>query len=309
MEKNIVNIGIDLGNFYTKTSNENKFESRLRLCNDKVFELLSSGNVIVYQNRKYLLESGSFDVINNKSDKTSENIIVNLCAALSIDVPNGSSVRLAVGLPIDEYSIRQDEFKKMILDNPINFSKGGNNYSYEIESLHVMPECMGVYYSLDEATLKELIGKSIIIIDIGGKTTDICYIEYYNNRRRVVDHLTLKVGTIDIYKRIAKKINIEYGLNIKKEEVHNVIVNNAYVGDIDMSFVDSIYDEVAYEIFNSIQGEYDYKIAHTIVAGGGSSLIFDNIKKYIDKNISCNKDFYANAKGFKKYLERVKTNA
>lgn len=304
MDKNVVNFGVDLGSYFVKNSNSVKFESRVEDVVDDVAMFLNAG-VIEINGRKFLLEDGYFDIINSKLDKSEVHILANLYNSLALSVPNFSTVNLAVGLPINQFHSK-DKLKQLILENKdVQFKKDGKKYNYTIEDVTVLPEGMGVFYSLDIALLKEVCNKNILIVDIGGKTTDICLLEAFNGARRIKDKSTCKVGTLDIYRDAIKKMNREdMSLNISTEDIHSIVVNGQYTGGIDMSFMNSIYKQYTQLIFNDIRTTYDYKRCIVILAGGGAALLNEHFKELMnDVDVKYNPDIFANAKGFKKYLD------
>ena len=289
MDKNVVNFGVDLGSYFVKNSNSVKFESRVEDVVDDVAMFLNAG-VIEINGRKFLLEDGYFDIINSKLDKSEVHILANLYNSLALSVPNFSTVNLAVGLPINQFHSK-DKLKQLILENKdVQFKKDGKKYNYTIEDVTVLPEGMGVFYSLDIALLKEVCNKNILIVDIGGKTTDICLLEAFNGARRIKDKSTCKVGTLDIYRDAIKKMNREdMSLNISTEDIHSIVVNGQYTGGIDMSFMNSIYKQYTQLIFNDIRTTYDYKrcIVFLVVLLVGAEPFKDSISSlYISFKVS-----------------------
>lgn len=296
-----MHIGVDLGNYYTKTSDELKFESRIT---EDSSVLTGQANVVEYNDKKYIIENGLFDISMNKIIK--HDLMVNLATALAMneDIDKDLSVRLAIGLPINHYHSQKEILKKIIMDNnQIKITYNGIKKSFLIDECEVLPESVGVYYSLSKDMIKSLEGRDVMIIDIGGKTTDTCIID---SRKSIQRPSTQPFGMLGLYNDICNAINASYPeACVKVEDVMDIINNGLYIFDkkIDINFIDTYINNFVKNIYNFIKLQYeDYQRKVIILAGGGGIFIGERLKQYIP-NVIVNKDIFANAKGFKKYLD------
>lgn len=291
-------IGIDIGNYYTKSSECVKFESRITEDDS-----IQSGSVtsVEYKGKNYLIEEGEFDSNINKLNKGTFMICLATILAMSTDE---SDIELAIGLPVNHHATQKDKLYDMIQDNSdIVIYHEGIRKEYYIRRCEVVPEAVGVYYSLPSQFLAQIKGRDVIMLDIGGKTTDTCLID---KRMLIQKPDTQPYGMIGLYHKIANAINKEYPeLCVKPEEVKGILDNGLYQFDeeVDISFVDKIIDKFVSDIINLIQLQHvDYQRKIVIVCGGGGAVLGKKIKKYIP-NAIIHSDIYANAKGFKRYLQ------
>lgn len=290
-------IGVDLGNYNIKSSEAKMFESRM--LEDFSIEPGTS-TVIKYNKKQYLVEHGEFDINIRKVAK--DDIMRNLATILAMSAEE-AVVDVCVGLPVSHFeSQKEDIIKHIKMNSDIEIELNGNHRKMLIRDIHVLPEAVGVYYSLSPDVLKALNNRDVLIVDIGGKTVDMCVID---KRKTIQDPMTEPIGMLDVYNEIARKVNStnpEASLNL--EEVRIALKEGLYLIDkkISLDFSDELFDKFVLKIFNRIKVTYkDYQRKIVIIAGGGSDLA-DKFKKHIP-NLLVNHDIYANAKGFKKYLE------
>ena len=288
-------IGVDLGNYYIKSSEGIKFESRISKNN---YVLTGKAMKVVYNNTQYLIEEGNFDININKLDK--EDMLISLATIIGMSAKE-CNIDLGIGLPVNFYKAYKDDLIKMIRDEgDFNISINGNDIKFFINKCFVIPEGVGVYYSLSNEVLNKINGE-LLIIDIGGKTTDMCIID---NNVTIKKPVTLPIGFLNLYNDIANVINSKYpDLCVKTEDVKYILDNglSSFGNHIDISFVNDIRNMMVYNIINNVKLQYeDYKRKTIILCGGGFSLE-NEFRKYIP-NIIVNKDIFANAKGFKNYV-------
>lgn len=292
-------IGGDIGSYYAKSSEGYKFENRITLDNSI---LSGSAMKINYNDNNYLIESGTFDINVNKVLK--EHLLVSIATLLALSC-NDVNVELGIGLPISFFRSQKDIMHKLIIDNQeMKIKFNGENKRFYISKCVIVPEAVGVYYSLSNEVLK-LIGKrEVIIIDIGGKTADMCIID---NNSTIKKPLTKPIGMLNLYNSIANRINAEHpDLCVNIEDVKDILDNGLRIFDKEcpLPFVEGMCESMVRDIFNYIKIQYeDYQRKIVILCGGG--YVLEKYFRVYIPNIIVNNDIFANAKGFKKYLELV----
>lgn len=291
-------IGIDIGNYYTKSSEGVKFESRITEDDS-----IQNGSVtsIEYNGKNYLIEEGTFDSNINKLNKGT--FMISLATMLAMST-NEMNIELAIGLPVNHYATQKDKLLDLIYDNEeIVIYYKGEKRRYYISKCVIVPEAVGVYYSLPSQFLAQIKNRDVIMLDIGGKTTDTCLID---NRMLIQKPNTQPYGMIGLYNQISNAINNEYPeLCVKPEEVNHILNNGLYEFDkkLNVDFIENIIDKFVADIINLVKLQYvDYQRKIVIVCGGGGAFLGERIRKYIP-NAIVNSDIFANAKGFKKYLQ------
>lgn len=290
-------IGIDIGNYNIKSSEGKMFEARM--TEDYSIEH-GSTSIVKYMGKQYLIEHGDFNINIRKIAK--EDIMLNIATILAMSTSE-PMVDICVGLPVSHFASQKDELIRHIEENDnIEVEYNGVTKRVVIRDVYVLPEAVGVYYSLSPGVLQVLSNKDVLIIDVGGKTVDMCVID---KRKTIQQPVTEPLGMLDIYNEIANKINADYPeACISLEDIRTVLEEGLYLIDkpVDLSFTDEIFDAFVYKVFNRVKTNYkDYQRKVVILAGGGASLA-DKFKKHIP-NIVVNDDIFANAKGFKKFLE------
>lgn len=292
-------IGEDIGSYYAKSSEGIKFENRI--SSDTAI-LSGSAMKVKYNEQNYLIENGVFNINVNKV--LNENLLVSIGTLLALSCKD-VNVDLGIGLPINFYQSQKEILYNMIMENQeMRLEFNGEKKVFLIKKCIVIPEAVGVYYSLSSELLT-LIGKrEVLMLDIGGKTTDMCIID---NNSTIKRPLTKPIGMLNLYNNIANKINADYPeLCVDIEDVRDILDNGLYQFDkkYELHFLDSMYELMTKEIVNYIKIQYeDYQRKVVILCGGGF-ILEKFFRKYIP-NIIVNNDIFANAKGFKKYLELV----
>ena len=200
-------IGIDLGNFGVNTSENDFFYSRISDISN-----FSEENKINYEGTDLYIGDGEFSTDWNKSKK--ESTLSLLFSALARS-SNENFFQVVLGLPIQQYKSNKDEFQKYIEDNRgKTVIYKGTKREIIISDILIAPEGASVYYNLSTEQ-KNLIGnKSLIIIDVGGRTTDVCLFE----NRKIKSVRTIPTGMLNVYKDIIDYINTTYTENYKLED-------------------------------------------------------------------------------------------
>lgn len=197
------------------------------------------------------------------------------------------NVNLCVGLPIKEYT-KNKKASVTYLENQLAGEKFkvefmGINTEIEFKRVKVMPEGYAWYF-VNKNKLSE--HDTAVIIDIGSRTIDLCYIKdgkpYYPES---LPYGTTLVLYKDIRFAMEKKFN-EPGENITDEHISKLIEKGSVrVGR--NTYIKSDYDNIIENYWKKIDrlvkqtdGYKDYSSAHEIVIlGGGKYLVYDYAKK------------------------------
>jgi plasmid segregation protein ParM len=289
-------IGEDIGSFYAKSSEGKKFENRI--TEDRTI-LSGSAMRVKFNGLTYLIENGTFDINVNKVLK--KNLIVSVATLLALSTED-TNVELGIGLPINFYSSQKDTLHKMIMDNQdMRIELNGEKKRYIIKKCTVIPEAVGVYYSLSTDVLNAIGKREVLMIDVGGKTTDMCIIDYNSTIKKPA---TLPLGMLNLYNFIANKINADNpDLCVTIEDMKDILDNglNVFDKELPIPFIDNIQKSMVEDIFNYIKIQYQDYQRKVIVLCGGGHILEDYFRVHIP-NLIVNKDIFANAVGFKKYL-------
>lgn len=282
-------LGVDIGNYSLKVNPDINIKSLI----SKEENILGSKIVLKYDDETFVIGEGNFESELNKSSK--KNFLPLLFTAIALSSTETFN-QVVCGLPINQFKRNKDYLGKLIDNNRIkNISINGIEREIVISDFKVYPEGIGAYYSLNTK-------EDLIIIDIGGRTTDIAYI--CNNKNNL--NSTVATGTLNIYKSIADKLNSEYSLDLNLSMIDRIIERGELKVDnlnIDLSFI----TEILKNNFQRIKEDLDFKFparTEKIVLVGGGAKLFKKafLKRYSNCEVS-NNPIFANADGFKKVGE------
>lgn len=284
-------LGIDVGNYSVKVNPNINVKSLVSTEEN----ILGSGIVLEYDNKKFVIGEGNFETELNKSSK--ENFLPMLYTGIALaseDVFN----QVVCGLPINQYKANKDALERMVNENKMKTVKlNGKSREIVISEFKVYPEGIGAYYSLST-------NEDVIIVDIGGRTTDIAYI--CDKKHHMSS--TVAVGTLNIYKSICDRLNGEHSLDLDLQMVDRIIQRASFKVDnkeVDLRFITEILKENFMKIKQDLDFKFPARTERIILVGGGAKLFSRAFaKRYSNLGIADN-PLYANAIGFKKVGESL----
>lgn len=279
-------IGIDVGNYSLKTSKGISIKALVT----KKENILGDSITLEMDGETFIIGEGRFDTELNKSNKSNFLPLLYVGIGLSSKDTFNSVV---CGLPINQYKRNKEALEKLVNENNTKEIKiNGKVRRLVIENFRVYAEGLGAYYNLG-------IDTDVIIIDIGGRTTDIAYIN--NNKPTITD--TVAVGTINILSDIQGFINSEYSLNLTLTDIDKMLSKNSFIVDgeeIDTSFIQNILKENFEKIKGKLDIDFPARTEKIVLVGGGANLFYKAFKNRY-KNCEMIKDnILANAKGFER---------
>lgn len=285
-------IGVDLGNYAVKTSRKISFLSKATQEENFMNE-----DRIIYNGSPYFIGHGEFSTDWVKSRK--ENTLVMLYAALyksTIDTIN----KVVIGLPIQQYKNSKDELKEIIINNRCGEVNGKKII---IDDIEIAPEGASVIYNMRDA-LRESIGKKqLVIIDIGGRTTDVTM--FVDNK--IQDVKTIPVGALNIYQDIVNYINSQYNQSFLLEDGETVLNDGLFLDgeDKDISFITPILKKHFSSIYKELQLKLNLSKGYVYLTGGGSNIYELAFKNRLNNVIMSKDPLFDNAIGFKRVGEEI----
>lgn len=284
-------LGIDVGNYSLKTSERINKKSLV----SKEENILGSGIVLEMDNSKFIIGEGNFETELNKSSKDNFLPLLYTGIALSSEDEFNSVV---CGLPINQYKENHKSLEDLIERNKIKALKiNGTERTIVIDNFKVYPEGIGAYYNLN-------LNEDLILIDIGGRTTDIAYIADNKHQKSS----TVAVGTLNIYKSIADTINSKYSLDLSLKDIDRVVDRGSLTIDgekINLSFITSILKSNFMKIKEDLDFKFNVRTEKIVLVGGGSKLFGKAFKNRFSNCVIADDPVYANAKGFKKVGDKL----
>lgn len=283
--------GIDLGAHSVKVfSNNTKDKFLSKISEEKGY--LEDFNVN-FNDHIIQVGEGEFSTDWNKADKS--NTLPLLFTAL-YRYSNKSFNKVVIGLPANQYKSHKDSLRQFILNNAVQIV---NNKEIFIEDCIVECEGISAYNALDKSIKDRIGSQQLIIVDIGGRTTDICCIK----NKRILSVNTIPTGTLNAYSKIVDYVNAEYTVNLPLEEGKAIIDTEAYCikgHAIDRMFVKDILRNTFNSIFKELQLKYSLDSGYVLLVGGGSYIFQKTFKKRLGNIITVPDAEYLNAIGFYK---------
>lgn len=294
-------IGIDLGNCNLKTSKKIIVPALITRGGNY---LISTGYEINFNGELFIIGEGDYDTNLNKLSK--ENLLPMLCLAAGLSTKE-EFIRVVLGLPINQYRSNKNKMLEIIEENKIlNFKLNGLDRCICIEEASIFPEGVATYYSLDIEKRKALVDQDLIILDIGGRTTDIALLKA-GKKRSVAKSTSLDVGMINIYSDMINEINSLYTLGLNIEDAERILKNGLEVDGEkqDTSFIKNIVKNNIEKVFKELNISYPVRTSPLIVTGGGGKSFFKSLKKRYPTAQLVEDNLFSNAIGYKRVGDKL----
>lgn len=290
-------LGVDLGNFSVKTSEKFSFISKM-----KEGVSFTERNNFILEGVNYSIGEGEFSTDWNKSRK--ENLIPMLFYSIA-KCSKDSINKVVIGLPIQQYKKEKESLKRLIEGNRLKeITMDGERRNILIEDIEIAPEGAAAYYNLSLDMKNIISNRQLMIIDVGGRTTDICLFK----NRYIADVKTVPIGMLNIYQEIVDHINTEYvesfiledGEQILKE---GLLINGEYK---DINFIKPILIKNFNSIWKEVQLKFNTSAGYILLTGGGSEVLKKAFKNRLGNNLLISDNpLFDNAIGFKKVGEAL----
>ncbi|WP_294405611.1 ParM/StbA family protein [uncultured Clostridium sp.] len=285
-------LGVDIGTHSVKTSTKVCFLSKYTEG-----ESFTEYNQININGRVYNIGEGEFSTDWDKSRK--ENTLILLYAAV-YKSSKESINQVVLGLPVQQYKKNRNALIDLITNNKC---VKVNDRNIILTDVTVAPEGASSYYALSYDK-KALIGnKQLIIVDIGGRTTDITVFD----NKKIVDVKTVPVGMLNIYQQIIDYVNSLYTESLSLEDGDTILKEGLFLnGEIkDTSFIQPILKKNFETIYKEIQLKYNVTKGYVYLTGGGSILMKQPFLNRLNNIIVSENPVFDNAIGFKKAGESL----
>lgn len=290
-------LGVDLGNFSVKTSEKIRFISKV-----SERETFDEKNTFSIDGVKYTVEDGEFVTDWNKSKK--ENTIPLLYYAIAKSTEDNLN-QIVLGLPIQQYKKEKENLKTLIENNKIKEVVIENKIrNIFITDVEIAPESAAAYYNLDLETKNKIGNKQLLIIDIGGRTSDICLFK----DRTIKEVKTVPVGMLNIYQEIIDYVNTEYTESFKLEDGEVILKEGLFLNGSyrDISFIKPILLNNFNSIWKEVQLKFNPGLGYVLLTGGGSLTLGKAFKNRIGNNLIISENpLFDNSLGFKKVGEKL----
>lgn len=301
---NTIIIGIDHGYGNMKTANRCFPTGILAYDSEPLF----TKNLLVFENKYYLIGEGHKEFLGNKV-LDQDYYILTLAAIgeeLSTERVTEADVFIAAGLPLTWTSGGKEAFVAYLTKNPeVEFTYKGKHYHIRIVGAAVYPQG----YAAVAPAISKMNGINLIC-DIGNGTMNLLYI--VNGQPQAGKMFTEKYGTYQCTLMVREQFLQKTQREIPDAIIEQVIRNgDADIAASDLKLIKSIITAYVDGIFRRLREHgYDMNTMQLIVTGGGGCLIehFTKITKAMLKGnrIIRQKDICAAAKGYEFMAESMR---
>ena len=271
-----MNLGVDVGSYYTKTSKEINFLSKVSFLSNS----LDNKDFIYKDDKKIFLGEGEFDTEYRKAYR--EDYLLLLQGAIEKSTSDKRN-RVVVGLPLIQYQEDKEYLINRILQSKL------------VDDVEVVPEGVltvpGEYEGM--------------VIDIGGRTTDICMLVNENGIRKVRKPISIPKGALNLENEFINRINKTYGLALTPLDAEWIIKNGLFIYGKQQPVDIEVFKDFVEDIVRKIQIDYSIKTNNVVIVGGGSELLYKPFKSRIPQLYKVKNAFYSNALAYGRYAQEV----
>lgn len=277
-------LGIDIGSSDIKVNTGLVIPSKI-----KEGKYINKAIELVHERRTWTVGDGIRDVEINKVDRSTNLLFLYASIGLaSEEIEN----EIAIGLPIGQYQKEKDRYREFIMDNHYaDIELNGERKVINITNCKIYAEGLSAVDS----------NYNGIILDIGGRTTDIAILD----NRKVVNPISKPKGTLNLYSNIVNSINTKYGLDLIEEDAERIIKNGLKIDGEhqNLDFMYNILTVFTEDIINTLKLEYSLRTNDLLIIGGGGNLFYKSIKKRVKQAQLIENSIFANAEGFRRSLK------
>lgn len=231
-------------------------------------------------------------------------------------------ISICTGLPFNRYYKDSVVNKSLIEDKKTSFRRNikGTHNSFSIVNHFICSEAVAGYFDLilnsdgsDNQYVTDMIGDgSVVIIDIGGRTTDIVTIK--NQQINFSSSTTIDIGCLQVEDELRRQISLKTNVvNVPNEVISKTISNNGIYKTpkhaLDFSdLLSSSKYALAEQILNKVRQIVPQTLNTSLIAfiGGGSIILSDELNSIFPSEYTkfVSNPIFSNARGMKKLLTK-----
>lgn len=285
-------LGVDIGTYSVKTSTKVTFFSKF--TQEESFTEINKININGFT---YNIGEGEFSTDWDKSRK--DNTLILLYSAIYKST-NENINQIVLGLPAQQYKKNKNNLIDLINNNKCARVE---NRNLIITDVTVAPEGASSFYCLDANVRNDIGNKQLIIVDIGGRTTDIIVFQ----NKIIIDVKTIPIGILNIYQEIIDIVNTRYTESLELEDGETILKDGLFLKGKyeDISFIQPILKRNFNTIFKELQLKYNTNKGYMYLTGGGSILFEIPFKNRLNNLIVSSNRIFDNAIGFQKVGESL----
>lgn len=289
--------GIDNGYAFTKDNERRIFKSAYSLSDN----VISGTNHIIVDGVHYFVGNGQMTRDVDKTNTT----INKVCTITNLAMTGEKEYYIVAGLPIGSYKTQKDDLRQSILKyNECDVRLGnGRKFAYIIKDAYIFPQGAAALYSSN-------FQGDCIIVDIGGLTIDVAYLEYNFNKPNIAQSDTWYKGMRILYSSIIEQVNNRFKLRLETHQAEKILLEGLSVKGVnqDMSFLQGTYTNYINPILDELELKYPTDTVPIKLIGGGSVFLQNAFKKrFVTVEIVSDSQF-SNAIGYYNIGKNVFSN-
>jgi plasmid segregation protein ParM len=280
-------LGIDIGYGYVKTSPTGViFKSQIT----EEEPILPHNKTLQYNGKTYYIGIGRdcVDVC-----RINDELLIVLMIYAVLSSTNDQVVNVVTGLPIAQMKEQAANLRSKILSEcgSVQCVCDGRKRFLSIHDCAVYPQ--GLASVFDSSG-------SVIVVDIGTRTVNLCYVLSQDGRRRVEYADTLYEGMLPLYEKIKAAINQKYSLTLTTDLIPSILSSGLFIEaeEISLSFIIPIIKNHVAKIADQIKIHTPHQILPMKLVGGGSLILSSYFKKIFPKAEVYDTAQFANSTGF-----------
>ena len=318
--------------------------SNLKAINGKEFNVMSkvvsgavkSFNVVSGEDDNYVYSvNGQSYTISNNIDKSLDtrfedyplsNINIILVNHVLDQMEAKGDISICTGLPFNRFYKNAERNHKLIEQKKAAFQTTvlGLKNKFNIKEHYICSEAVAAYFDImlnDDGTenkhIKEMVkNESVVIVDIGGRTTDI--VTFKADSIQFESSVTLDTGCLIVedilYKKVSDKLE---AYNVPKKFVSEIIKSNGIYKATKQTLdfkqqLEESKKQLAEEIINKLKQMMSNTLDIAVIAyvGGGSILLKKELDAlYPSEYVKfAENPIFSNARGMKKLVKRSSVN-
>lgn len=284
-------LGVDIGNYNLNSSEGICLESKT----SRSSSLFSNSPLVDIFGKKLTIGEGEFDTEYRKVKK--QNYLQMLYTTICLSTTDTYN-NVVVGLPISQYKTDKDELINLIIQNSaMEGTINNNERKIKLQDVEVYPEGIGAVNSDFEG----------IIVDIGGRTTDVCHIENVDGKKKLINPTSEAIGTLNLYTDFIKTLNNQYSLDLKIQDTERILRNGLKIKGVEADIRDAklVFTDYVDKIVNKLRIEYSANTLDIKMLGGGAIILGKSLSKRLPNATIIDNPIFANSQAFRRVGEQL----
>lgn len=283
-------IPINAGYYRIKSINNQVFNTRV----EKSFinERQGTTDLLEYNGDYYIVGDGEFALdLDKTQNEVTKICILNMLARFT---DNTEEFKVVITTPPLLYPQQKIELPKY-LKGEYKVKHNCISKTIIIKDVYVFPETITAYIANNANGAYN--GRKVVIIDIGGLTTNGCLINE-NGGFMAKDIFTIENGMYHIDDKISQYLNRKYYLSCTVDDINYFRKKGLYInGDKDdvmireIEYMEDVYCKHIQTIMQQCQlKKWNINTYDVLITGGGGMLLYNTIKEYFLPQAKLSKD-------------------